>query len=685
MPKDFKHLSLRQKYRRIKTIEKYDQDMITYRTKIPVTNAEAPICQLPNVNTNVSTEQNFVFHKLTECNNCICLTDASNVANCATESENRATESKNIEQSKDKVCRSSELCHWLNLWKVRHNITHAALSDLLSKLRTCCYPDLQKDSRTLLNTPRHSIIQVVGENGSFFHYGLEKAILEQLDCTNFKFQQEIIMIDINIDGLPISKSSKSQIWPILGKIYGEKIFTPFIISAYHGYVKPPNVQNFLTPFCEEYNKLQNTGLFFNEKRHSVQIRSVICDSPARAFVTCTKSHNGFFGCGKCMQEGTYSNHHMLFLESTALLRTDQNFKNRTQEDHHTGVSPFESIIQLPMVTRFPLDYMHLICLGVVKKMLQLWVNGYYTSKLNARKVAQLSEMLIKVSKWVPKEFTRKPRALDELTRWKATEFQEFLLYLGPVLLINILPPDYLQHFNALHCAVRILCHPTDCFRNNRYSKDLILQFIQLFRHLYGIETIIYNVHNLIHINEDVLQFGALDSFSAFPFENYMQSIKKMLMKPDKPLQQLYRRISENCHKNIEYGSINKSNFFILKNKYFGVLPMKCTNAHRTIQFREFYLTTKKPNNCCYLKNKTIVVIVHICFNEENIPVVIGKKFLTQHSLPYYPCDSRNMNIYVVENLSHLLMWPITEIANKAVQLPFEEQTSWCCFPLLHSS
>lgn len=56
-----------------------------------------------------------------------------------------------------------------------------------------------------------------------------------------------------------------------------------------------------------------------------------------------------------MQEGTYSNRHiMLFLNSNAPLRTDENFNNRIQEDHHTRVSPFESI-QLSMVSQFPLD------------------------------------------------------------------------------------------------------------------------------------------------------------------------------------------------------------------------------------------------------------------------------------------------------------------------------------------
>lgn len=295
-----------------------------------------------------------------------------------------------------------------------------------------------------------------------------------------------------------------------------------------------------------------------------------------------------------MQEGTYSNHHMLFLESTATLRTDENFYNRVQEDHHIGASPFESI-QLPMVSRFPLDYMHLVCLGVMKKMLLLWLNGYQTSRLNGRKIAELSDMLIAMSKWVPKEFSRKPRSLHELNHWKATELREFVLYLGPVVLLNILPADNLLHFNALNCAIRILCHPIDCFRNNQYSRDLLIQFVETFKQLYGEDTIIYNVHSLIHINEDVLMFGPLDNFSAFPFENYMQSIKKLLRKADKPLQQLYNRISENYNEVFQY-NCNKCYIPILKKKYLKLLPINCTNAHRMIQFSDFTLTDKKPTN-----------------------------------------------------------------------------------------
>lgn len=53
-----------------------------------------------------------------------------------------------------------------------------------------------------------------------------------------------------------------------------------------------------------------------------------------------------------------------------------------------------------------------------------------------------------------------------------------------------------------------------------------------------------NVHNLLHICECVKAYEPLDKFSAFRFENYMMTIKKMIRKGEKPLQQLARRMSE---------------------------------------------------------------------------------------------------------------------------------------------
>ena len=54
----------------------------------------------------------------------------------------------------------------------------------------------------------------------------------------------------------------------------------------------------------------------------------------------------------------------------------------------------------------------------------------------------------------------------------------------------------------------------------------------------------HNIHGLMHLCDDYTLFGLLDNVSAFPFENYMESLKKMLKIPDKPLQQIIKRYKE---------------------------------------------------------------------------------------------------------------------------------------------
>lgn len=82
--------------------------------------------------------------------------------------------------------------------------------------------------------------------------------------------------------------------------------------------------------------------------------------------------------------------------------------------------------------------MHLVCLGVVRRLLNFWLRGPIekgidrAGRLPASVVATASERLVSLSDFVPSEFARKPRILNEIDRWKATEFRQLLLYTGPV-------------------------------------------------------------------------------------------------------------------------------------------------------------------------------------------------------------------------------------------------------------
>jgi len=352
-----------------------------------------------------------------------------------------------------------------------------------------------------------------------------------------------INLDLNIDGLPITKSLKNQLWPILGRI-SSLPFALFVIGVYHGYQKAC-LSEFLQPFIDKYFDLKNNGFCINEQPRQINIRAIICDAPARAYVTCTKSHNGHFACGKCTVTGESINRRMTFLDINAPLRTDIDFLNRSQPEHHLQgiLSPFE-LISVPMVSHFPLDYMHNTCLGVNKQLLKLWIDKSQTSRVVQVHLNILSDTLKTVSKCIPMEFSRKYFDLDECHRWKATQHRTFLLYLGPLILKNVLPDEKYIHFNALNCAIRILCSIDNYDRNNDYAQDLLIYFVQNMSILYGPQNVTYNMHNLIHLAADAKRLGPLDSFSAFPFENFLFTLKKLLRKFDKPLQQICNRLDE---------------------------------------------------------------------------------------------------------------------------------------------
>lgn len=254
----------------------------------------------------------------------------------------------------------------LRIWSCEYNVPASTTTALLKILRQHI-KDLPTDARTLLRTPTSTITCNCGK-GHYFHYGLEKAL--RMELKSGVNVDDIINININIDGLPLTKSSQCQLWPILGQINNSNS-EPFLIGTYHGYTKPSDVQEFLRDFCAECLDKHNEGFYYNEKKYYVKLRAVICDTLARCLVACTKGHNARFGCSKCLCEGDYLRK-MVFLQDDAPTRTNENFRNRINEEHRISISPFEQL-PIDMVHTFPLDYMHLVCLGVMKILILLWM------------------------------------------------------------------------------------------------------------------------------------------------------------------------------------------------------------------------------------------------------------------------------------------------------------------------
>lgn len=94
---------------------------------------------------------------------------------------------------------------------------------------------------------------------------------------------------------------------------------------------------------------------------------------------------------------------------------------------------------MDMINEFPIEYMHQVCLGVMKKLLITWMRSpRANNQLSSNRVAQISAKLISFVQYIPQEFARKPRGLEEVDIWKATEFRQFLLYTGQFALRGVL-------------------------------------------------------------------------------------------------------------------------------------------------------------------------------------------------------------------------------------------------------
>src|SRR5580765_7733247 len=79
-----------------------------------------------------------------------------------------------------------------------------------------------------------------------------------------------------------------------------------------------------------------------------------------------------------------------------------------------------------------LSGMHLICLGIMRKLLNLWLHGGVQYRIQYKVVDEISTRLItNLRPSIPIEFARKPRRLDCIKLWKATEYRLILLYTGP--------------------------------------------------------------------------------------------------------------------------------------------------------------------------------------------------------------------------------------------------------------
>ena len=222
----------------------------------------------------------------------------------------------------------------LSQWKLRDNVANTSMNRLLEALRS--RTDLQflpKDSRTLVQPPKKIEMKKI-PGGHYHHFGIALTVQHALRSRTNLRENDVIKMQLNFDGLPVHKSDSTSLWPILGLLQNIKGETPFMIGVYYGQSKPLNVGDYLEDFINEYLLLSRDGLIVHGVRLEIELTTVVCDTPARAFIKRMKPHNGYSACDKCSTHGDYHNRRMTFPQLDAPLRTNDSFRTQEDEDHH---------------------------------------------------------------------------------------------------------------------------------------------------------------------------------------------------------------------------------------------------------------------------------------------------------------------------------------------------------------
>ena len=246
-----------------------------------------------------------------------------------------------------------------------------------------------------------------------------------------------------------------------------------------------------------------------------RIQSVVPDLPAKSMLFNLKQFNGQFGCSTCTHPGRYDNELRARLyeyttSHSVAVRTAEETRRFANIAETTGTvvfgvkgkNVFGDLVGIP--DNLPIDWMHCVCEGIMKRQLfKRWFDPCFATETYSVLgfAAELERSLLSVR--VPHDFTRKPRSLNELKNWKASEFRLFVLFAGLPCLRNAVlsdefEVDHFYHFALLVTALRFL-HSIPISKVCAETAQVLLDnFVRLLPSLYSIQECTYNTHALLH-------------------------------------------------------------------------------------------------------------------------------------------------------------------------------------------
>ena len=559
---------------------------------------------------------------------------------------------------------------------------------------------MPKDCRTLLKTAKSVRTRKV-RGGEYYHFGLANGIrqvLEILPQAVFDKCDNVLKLLFNMDGLPVFKSTNTHLWPILCAFsVNGKLCRPFTVGLFYGVEKYKQVHEFLEDFVSELRDCKANGLMCRNRRFDVRDHCFICDAPARAFVKNIKQHNGKQPCERCKVR-PFKIKGMAFPVVTTERRKNADYKTyQAPDSHKKGLSPLLQA-NVKLMSKFVLDYMHLVLLGVMRKLMFMWFASEQSVEKYARKWCRVSDAvrdginarLVMYAESCPSEFARKPRSTQELLRWKATEFRTFLLYTGILALKGKVHRQVYINFVLLVVAMRIYLSEERCTKKDyrKFANKCMASFVTQYSGIYGQREVVYNVHNLLHLGEDAKRFGCLDNVSGFPFENHLYSFRRMIRNGSHTIQQVVRRIGEDqrfgtqpsyeIQTDLKQIHVHSSRLPESQQNYADYIKTQC----KAVVYKGVRYSVFPRDSCIQLKDNSVGKVTNIVILKDNSCLLFYREY--KYRRPYfdYPCNSELVGISCVHTLSSYVLSVDIAKCSKAWLLPLPDSPQSVAIKLL---
>lgn len=237
----------------------------------------------------------------------------------------------------------------------------------------------------------------------------------------------------------------------------------------------------------------------------------------------------------------------------------ENNENLTSDEAKgiVGRSLFLDIPYFNFILDITVEYLHGVCLGVVKRMLILTFNlGEIKQRNTTRKLSSpllFNNMILKIKMF--KEFSRRARSLD-LTVYKGQEYRNIIIMFFPIVIDCIEENAKERRLWLLLAYMVRLCVIPDIEYNTVDNNVLLYcskHFYELYERLFHARNCTYYTHMIGCHMPEIRTHGPVTLTSAFGFESFYGELRHSFtpgtMSPLKQMMEnimLKRNISHHC-------------------------------------------------------------------------------------------------------------------------------------------